>query len=168
MNDRRGSRRFVKPSNRTARVAAVAAATVFAGVAFFEVALALGAPLGHAAWGGAHAHLSMGQRIGSGAAVVVWAAAALIVLGRAGLWSFGRRERLFHRGTWVLVGVSTVAALMNSASGSRWENVIFAPTAALLTGLCLVVATSVSSGQARATQHVDESAIGTRAAPRVP
>jgi hypothetical protein len=83
------------PTARTGRTAAVAAAIGFAGIAVFEMALAAGAPWGHAAWGGAQADLSAAQRIGSAIAVVVWAAAALIVLGRAGLWSAGRRARLF-------------------------------------------------------------------------
>ena len=74
-------------SARTGRAAAVAAAIGFAGIAVFELALAAGAPWGHAAWGGAHADLSAAQRAGSAVAVVVWAGAALIVLGRAGLWS---------------------------------------------------------------------------------
>jgi hypothetical protein len=54
-----------------------------AGVAAFEMALALGAPLGRAAWGGAHAHLSAGLRIASAGAAAVWLGAALAVFGLA-------------------------------------------------------------------------------------
>lgn len=42
------------------RRAAAAAATAFIGMACFQAALALGAPLGNAAWGGAQAHLATG------------------------------------------------------------------------------------------------------------
>jgi hypothetical protein len=135
-------RNLLTPSAGTGRTAAVAAAIGFAGIAVFEIALAAGAPWGHAAWGGAHAHLSMAQRTGSAVSVVVWAAAALIVLGRAGLWHTGRRTRLFRWGTWFLAGVSGIAALMNFASNSHWENLIFGPTALVLTALCILVARS--------------------------
>lgn len=57
-----------------AQAAAVAAAG-FAGIAGFEVALALGAPLGRAAWGGTHVYLPTGLRIASGAAALIWALA---------------------------------------------------------------------------------------------
>ncbi len=71
---------LLTPGVRTARTAAVVAAIGFAGIAVFEIALAAGAPWGHAVWGGAHAHLSAAQRTGSAVSVVVWAAAALCIL----------------------------------------------------------------------------------------
>jgi hypothetical protein len=127
---------------RTVRLAAVAAAIGFGGIAIFELALAAGAPLGHAAWGGSHAHLSTGQQIASAVAVLVWSAAALIVLGRAGLWSAGKRALLFRRGTWFLAVVSVIAALMNFASHSHYENLIFGPIAVILAILCTILARS--------------------------
>ena len=125
----------------------MAAAIGFAGIAVFEIALAAGAPWGHAAWGGANAHLSAAQRTGSAVAVVVWAAAALIVLGRAGLWSAGGQTRLFRWGTWFLAGVSGIAGLMNFASHSHWENLIFGPAALVLAALCILVARSGPAGR---------------------
>jgi hypothetical protein len=138
---------LLAPTPRTGRTAAVAAAIGFAGIAVFELALAAGAPWGHAAWGGAHAALSAAQRTGSAVAVVAWAGAALIVLGRAGLWSVGRRARLFRWGTWFLAGVSGIAALMNFASHSRWENLIFGPAALVLAALCILVARGGPAGR---------------------
>ena len=131
---------------RSARRAAIAAALGFLAIAMFELVLAAGAPLGHAAWGGAHAHLSAAQRIASAVAVLIWASAALVVLGRAGLWSAGKRAILFRRGTWLLVAVSTIAALTNFASHSRYEQLIFGPLAVILAALCTIVARS-STGQ---------------------
>jgi hypothetical protein len=127
-------------SGRARRAAALAAAIGFVGIAVFQVALAAGAPWGHAAWGGGHAHLSTAQRIGSAAAVVVWTAAALIVLGRAGFWRAGRLARLFRWGTWFFAALSAIGALLNLASQSRWENLIFGPLALVLVILCIVVA----------------------------
>jgi len=123
------------------------AALGFVGIAAFQVALVAGVSWGHAAWGGAHAELSTAQRIGSGVAAVVWTAAALIVLGRAGLWGTVRRRlgTLFRWGTWFLAAVSVLGALLNFASESRWENVIFGPLALLLAILCTVVARSAAN-----------------------
>src|SRR4051794_13753257 len=78
---RSAQRRLLTPTDHVTRIAAVAAAIGFAGIALFQAVLAAGAALGDAAWGGAHAHLSTADRIGSAVAVFVWTAAALIVLG---------------------------------------------------------------------------------------
>ncbi len=129
---------------RTVRLAAIAAALGFLGIAIFELVLAVGAPLGRAAWGGPHAHLSTGERIASAVAVCIWASAALVVLGRAGLWSAGKRALLFRRGTWLLVAVSMIAALTNFASHSHYEQLIFGPLAVILAVLCTLVARSTT------------------------
>ncbi len=140
-------------TDRSSGAAAVAAAIGFAGIAIFEVALAAGAPLGRAAWGGAHAQLSTAERISSAVAVVVWIAAALIVLGRAGLWSTGKHAALYRRGTWLLVAINAIAALMNFASHSRWENLIFGPTALALVVLCTIVARGAPIGSPRGSNN---------------
>ena len=76
----------MKMAKGPVRIAAVAAATGFLIQAAFQAALALGAPLGRAAWGGAYeGQLPMGLRIASGVAVGVFVLAALIVLGRGGV-----------------------------------------------------------------------------------
>jgi hypothetical protein len=130
------------PSQTHARQAAIAAAAGFAAIALFQLALAAGVPLGHAAWGGAHAHLSTAERIGSAVAVLVWSGAALIVLGRAGLRATHMRSTMLHRATWALAGVSVIAALMNFASHSQSERLIFGPAALTLAILCTIVARS--------------------------
>lgn len=120
-------------------LAAVAAAIGFLAIAAFQAALALGAPLGHAAWGGANAELPNAYRVASGFAVAVWILAAAIVLGRAGLRAL-LPSGFVHWGTWTLVAMSLLAALMNFASSSPWERFIWGPVALIETGLCLVVA----------------------------
>ena len=122
------------------RSAAVAAAVGFLVIAAFQLALALGAPLGRAAWGGTHVRLPTGLRIASAFAVGVWLLAALIVLGRAGFRVSPLPPAFVRPGTWILVGVSVLGALMNFASRSSWERFIWGPAALILSGLCLVVA----------------------------
>src|SRR5919106_6499883 len=70
-----------RPSRRPA---AIAAAIGFVVIAGFQLAVALGAPLGRAAWGGAYERLPVSLRIASAIAVLVWSLAALIVLRRGG------------------------------------------------------------------------------------
>jgi hypothetical protein len=118
----------------------VLAAAGLIAIAGFEIALALGAPLGHAAWGGAHAHLAAGLRIASGFSAGLWILGALVVLRRGGYRISLISPRLSRYGTWVLVGLLTVGALMNFASSSSWERFLQAPVALLLALLCLVVA----------------------------
>jgi hypothetical protein len=127
-------------SGSRSRIAAVAAATGFVGVAIFQLSLALGAPWGHAAWGGAHAQLSAGLRIGSALSAALLLAAALIVLGRVGYGASGVPFAVFRWGTWALVPAMTLSALGNFASSSRWENFLMGPVALLLAVLCLLVA----------------------------
>lgn len=122
------------------RWAGIATAISFVGIAGFQVALAAGAPLGHAAWGGAHAHLATGLRVASGVAAVVWVLAALLVLGRVGYRVSPFPMRVCRYGTWVLTGLLAVGALMNLASRSSWERYLQAPIALVTALLCLLVA----------------------------
>jgi hypothetical protein len=124
------------------RTAAVAAAVGFFAIAAFQVALALGAPLGRAAWGGAHVRLPARLRIASAFAIVFWVLAALIVLGRAGLQVSPLPFEFVRWATWTLVGVSALGALVNFASSSRWERYLWGPFSAVLAVLCLVVTRS--------------------------
>ena len=61
------------------QIAAALAATGFVALAVFQLALAFGAPLGHAAWGGAAANLTSGQRTGSAVSVYLLGPAALVL-----------------------------------------------------------------------------------------
>ena len=136
-------------SPRSARRAAVAAATGFGLIAGFQVALALGAPLGHAAWGGTHVELPLSLRFASAFAAILWILATLVVLRRAG-YSVSRLPSSVARwGTWVLVGALPLGALMNFASSSSWERFMWGPIALLLASLCLLVARGTGDVQPR-------------------
>jgi hypothetical protein len=122
------------------RIAAVAAAVGFLVMAAFQAALALGAPLGTASWGGAYeGQLPMGLRIASGVAVAVYVLFALIVLGRGGFRGVPLPHGVLRWGTWVLVGLMFVGALMNFASSSGWERFGWGPFSLILGVLCLFV-----------------------------
>ena len=121
------------------------AATIgFSAMLAFQVALAAGAPLGHAAWGGTHAHLSTAQRVGSAISVAFYALAILVVRRRAA----GRTERRYRWTTLGLVGILGLSALINAASGSPWERYLLAPLALALAVLCAAVAHGATPSKA--------------------
>jgi hypothetical protein len=122
------------------RAAAVAAAIGFIGLSAFQVALALGAPLGRAAWGGSHVRLPVGFRFASAVAVAFWLLASLIVLGRASFELSPLPYSFVRWAIWILVVLLPVGALMNFASRSAWERFLWGPVALILAGLCFVVA----------------------------
>ena len=136
----------IEPTTGTQRLsrprAAVAAAVGFVGLAGFELALALGAPLGRAAMGGTHIYLPAGLRIASGALTILWALAALLILRRAGYRVPVISARVARAGTWAVAVLLTLGVLMNLASSSDWERYLQAPIAAVMAALCFRVARS--------------------------
>jgi hypothetical protein len=121
---------------------ALLAAAGFAGIAVFQAALALGAPLGRAAWGGANRVIPPRLRRASAVAAVVWLLAAVLILARAGVLTVSLPSILLVVGAWALVVLSALGALVNLASSSPWERFGWAPYAATLAVLSLVVALS--------------------------
>jgi hypothetical protein len=132
-----------RPANDRAprRRLAAAAATGFLIIASFQVALALGAPLGAAAFGGAIAgQLPQQLRIASAGAAVVWFLAALIVLARGGFAISPLPKAVSRWGTWMLVGLLALATLLNLASSSPWERFGWGPFSLGMLILCLALA----------------------------
>ena len=127
--------------SNTRLVAAVAAAG-FVLVAGYQVSLALGVPLGAAAWGGVHEVLPRGLRIASAISAVVLLVAALTVLGRAGYWGADIPYGIFHWGTWVFAVLMALSGVANLASSSLWERYLLGPIAFLLAILCLLIVRS--------------------------
>ena len=105
-------------------------AVLACGVGAFQVALALGAPWGDAAWGGASSGvLPVGFRVASGVSAVLWAGVAAVSAGRL-LGPVGRRR--------LLLGVavySTIGIAMNAVSPSSTERAIWVPVTAVGAGL---------------------------------
>jgi hypothetical protein len=122
------------------RAAGVATAVGFAAIAGFQGAIAAGAPLGRAAWGGTHVRLPQRLRAASAVAVVFWVLAALVALARAGFETSPIPVTVARWAIWILVVVMPIGALMNAASRSQWERFLWAPVALVLAVLCLVLA----------------------------
>jgi hypothetical protein len=103
-----------------------AAAALLAMTAAFQVALALGAPWGAAAWGGEHPGvLPTGLRLVSAATLGIYLPLSAVAAGRLGGPSLRRRVLR------VASGLMLVGVLANSASPSMVEKVWVPVTAAL-------------------------------------
>lgn len=127
------------------KAAALLYATVSAGVVAFQIALALGAPWGAYAMGGA----SPGQyppamRIAAIIQALLIAGMAAVILARAGLvlpgWS-----RVSHWLVWIVVVLTAFSLFLNLITPSAGERAIWAPTLGLLLISSLVVAFSRSA-----------------------
>jgi hypothetical protein len=125
-----------------ARVAGIVALVLLGLLVVFQLALALGAPWGRAAYGGQHTGVLPTQfRVASAAAVVVWAAIALVVARRAGLaiWS-PLPVSWLPVVVWVVVGLMVIAVVMNAITPSALERAIWLPFSLMLFASTLTVA----------------------------
>jgi hypothetical protein len=108
-------------------------------LACFQLALALGAPIGHFAWGGQHRVLPRRLRIGSLVSIAIYAMFALVVLDRAGrIDAFP--DRFSEIATWVIFGYLVLGIGMNAISRSRAERFTMVPVTIVLAGLALIIA----------------------------
>ena len=109
------------------RAAGRAAGALLLGVGAFQVALALGAPWGRAAWGGAHpGQLPPELRVASAVSLTVYGVLA-VAAGSDLLPPVARRRILVAAG--VLMGVGSA---MNLASPSVLERVLWTPVTVAL------------------------------------
>lgn len=122
------------------RAAAVLAALLLGAIALYQLLLAAGAPLGRAAWGGAHRVLPARLRLGSVAAAATLVVAGWIVLARAGLAAPGPAPLSVRAATWVSAAFFAVTAVGNAASESRAERLVMTPAAGMVAVVFAVVA----------------------------
>jgi hypothetical protein len=109
-------------------------------IVLFQLALALGAPLGHLAMGGAvEGSFPPSMRIGAVIQAAVLAAMALIVLRHSGVISGGPVFGLPGM-VWVPVAMSVLASVLNAITPSRAERRLWLPVAAIMSASALVVA----------------------------
>ena len=122
--------------------AAAAACLILAALAVFQVALALGAPLGRFAWGGQHTVLPTSLRLGSALSIAIYAVTGAILLARAGAISLGVSDRTVEIAAWVVTAYFALGILMNAISRSRPERLVMTLTCLVLAVLSGVVAAS--------------------------
>jgi hypothetical protein len=122
--------------------AAIVATVLFVAMAAFQLALALGAPLGSHVLGGGYPDRLPGRiRVFSGIAAVILAGAGLVVLGRAGVIAPPTGAAAFLApACWVIAAFLGLNTLGNLRSKSRLERTVFAATTATLAVLSAYVA----------------------------
>lgn len=106
----------------------------------FQLALALGAPWGQLAWGGASGTvLPHNQRIASGLVVVVLLVMSLFILDLAGLVQFVPNV-VAQVVAWLTFAAFLVSACLNLLSQTRIERLVMAPVAGLYALVAFFVA----------------------------
>lgn len=124
---------------RLVRAAGWTAATGLLSLSVFQVALALGAPLGHMAWGGRTPRLPIPLRAASLLSAALLAVAVPCALELGGIASTLGRRNLAQGIVGLLTVVFALGVVGNALSGSRAERRVMTPFALLLTGACLGV-----------------------------
>lgn len=112
---------------------------VLALLAAFQIALALGAPLGRFAWGGQHRVLPPRLRVGSAVSVLIYVLIDLIAWDRVGAIAFfpaGFAEVAM----WVIFAYFMLGILMNAVSRSKPERFTMVPVTIVLAVLSLFIA----------------------------
>ncbi len=115
--------------------AAVVAVVLLAALAVFQVALAVGAPLGHLAWGGQYRVLPSRLRVGSAVSTALYAVFAVVIWAAA-----SRSSGVAEVGIWVLTAFFGIGVLMNAISRSRPERLLMTPVVLVLAVCCLAIA----------------------------
>jgi hypothetical protein len=119
--------------------AAILLTVILAVLAVFQLALALGAPLGHFAWGGQHRVLPAKLRIGSAVSILIYVVIALLALDRAELIDVVP-DPVSTVGMWVVFAYFVLGIPLNAISRSKPERYTMTPIVTALAVLSLLVA----------------------------
>lgn len=121
--------------------AAIALVVILSLLAVFQLALAVGAPLGRFAWGGQHRVLPARLRIGSLVSIVIYAIIAVLALDRVGLIDVVP-DVVSTVGMWVVFAYFVIGIPLNAVSRSKPERYVMTPVVTFLAVLSLLVALS--------------------------
>jgi hypothetical protein len=119
--------------------AAIALTVILAALAVFQLALALGAPIGRFAWGGQHRVLPTKLRIGSLVSIVIYAVIALLALDRSGAIDVVP-DGVSTVGMWIVFAYFVLGIPLNAISRSKPERYTMTPIVTVLAALSLLVA----------------------------
>jgi hypothetical protein len=129
----------------TAALAGLVAALLLCAIAVFQIALALGAPLGAYAWGGEHPGvLPRRLRTGSAVSAPLLLAMAVIVATSAGL-ILPEWRRDLSWATWLIFLFMVINTGANWRSKSRQERRLMTPVTLVIAALLLVVQFSAAA-----------------------
>jgi hypothetical protein len=118
---------------------AIALSVILLALAIFQLALALGAPLGRFAWGGQHRVLPVRLRIGSAIAIVIYAVIVVIAFDRVGAIDV-LPDVFAVVAMWVVFAYFALGIVMNAVSRSKPERYVMVPVTIVLTVLSFFIA----------------------------
>ncbi len=119
---------------------ALALTVVLALLAVFQIALALGAPLGRFAWGGQYRVVPSRLRIGSLISVVIYALIAVLAWDRVRAIDLAP-DVVAQVGMWIVFAYFALGILMNAISRSKPERNTMVPVSIVLAVLSFLIAT---------------------------
>jgi hypothetical protein len=119
---------------------AIVSCIILFGLAIFQLALILGAPIGKYAWGGAHTTLPRNLRIGSAISILLYGIFAIIILNKTEIILLFNDHAITDIGVWVLAAYFCIGAVMNGISRSKPERNLMTPIALVLAVLTLFIA----------------------------
>lgn len=118
---------------------AIVLTVVLVALAIFQLALALGAPLGRFAWGGQHRVLPRGLRIGSAASIPIYALIAGVAWDRVGAIEVFS-EGFTQIAMWLVFAYFALGIVMNVVSRSAPERWTMVPTSLVLAVCAFLIA----------------------------
>lgn len=118
---------------------ALALTVLLAALAVSQLALALGAPWGRLAWGGAHRVLPTRLRVGSAVSIVVYALIDVIAWDRVGAIDVFP-DAFSAIAMWVVFAYFALSIVMNAVSRSKPERYVMVPVTIVLAVLSFLIA----------------------------
>lgn len=123
-------------------VAAIIASAILLHMIGFQLLLALGFPLGKAAWGGKYIVLPNRLRLASLFSTLILLYAALAILEKSGMVEVINSANLVASSVWLFAIFFFINTVANALSTSRVEKLVMTPLALLCSTLFFVVATA--------------------------
>jgi len=109
-------------------------------LSLFQIALALGAPMGQFAWGGKHRILPHNLRIGSMLSLFIYVGIAVCLLSKSGIIHLIPQGTLLDILVWTTFAYLVLGVFMNAISRSKRERYTMTPVVILLAICTLTVA----------------------------
>lgn len=113
---------------------------ILACLSVFQLALAMGAPIGKYAWGGANRVLPPKLRIASATSIGLYVFFGLVLVAKAGFANVIGNISFVDTAIWVIAIYFCIGVAMNAISRSKSERNLMTPVALLLAVVFLYVA----------------------------
>lgn len=106
----------------------------------FQIALALGAPIGQFAWGGKHKVLPLNLRVGSISSLVIYLGIIVCLLSKSNTYQIIPLGTFLNVLVWIIFAYFVLGVFMNAISRSKRERYTMTPIVILLASCALIIA----------------------------